>query len=103
MIFTINFSPIKSASFLETWTIGPKFLQTIPIPVQAQKILAWTGIIFYFVFQDHLKGNFLNSQQPMIVCEVSWLNFDNVFIIFEKIVEIQDQHHLSLNLDRDRL
>ena len=47
---------------------GPIFLQTIPIPVQAQKNWAWTGIIFDFVFQDHLKGNFLNSQQPMIVC-----------------------------------
>ena len=54
---------------------GPIFLQKIPIPVQAQKIWAWTGIIFDFVFQDHLKGNFLNSQQPMIVCEVSWFNF----------------------------
>ena len=40
------------------------FLQTIPIP----------GSFFTFC----LKGYFLNSQQPMIVCEVSWLIFDNV-------------------------
>ena len=41
----------------------------------------WTVIIFdwmillrIFVFRDHLKGHFWNSQQPIIVYEVSWLN-----------------------------
>ena len=60
---------------------GPIFLQTTPILVQVKKI----GIIFdcmillrIFVFRDHLKGNFLNSQQPISVCEVSWLNFYHV-------------------------
>ena len=30
------------------------------------------------VFSDHLKANFWNSQEPIIVYEVSWLSFDNV-------------------------
>ena len=53
--------------------IGPIFLQ----------ILSWIEIIFdlmillmIFIFQDHWKGNLWNSQQPNIVYEVSWLNFD---------------------------
>ena len=59
---------ISESAWIGIDGIGPIFLQTIPIPVQAQKIWAWTGIIFEFVFQDHLKANFLCSQQPMIVC-----------------------------------
>ena len=61
---------------------GPILLQTIPIPVQVKKNWAWTGIIFdsmillRIVFRDHLKG--WNSQQAIILYEVSWLNFDNV-------------------------
>ena len=69
----------------DTCDNGPIFLQTIPIPVQAQNIWAWNGIIFdwmillrIFVFRDHLNGNFWNSQQPIIVYDVSWLNFDDV-------------------------
>ena len=61
--------------------IGPIFLQTIPIPVQAQKNWSWIRIIFdwmillrIFVFRDHLKENIWDSQQPIIVYEVSWLN-----------------------------
>ena len=66
--------------------IGPIFLHTIPIPVQAQKIWTWTGIIFdwmilsrIFVFRDH-------SQQPIIVYEVSLLNFDNVCLYYAHYV-----------------
>ena len=33
------------------------------------------------VFSDHLKANFWNSQEPIIVYEVSWLSFE-VFIMY---------------------
>ena len=48
-----------------------------------------------FVFWDH-------SQQPMIVYEVSWLNFDNVRL-YHAHYHFQDLYPLSLNRDRDRL
>ena len=87
-----------------------------PDPGSVLKNWSWIGIIFdwmillrIFVFQNHLKGNFLSSQQLVIVYEVSWLNFDMYFfimyimcqIIFEEKAEIQHQHPLSLNRDRD--
>ena len=55
-------------------------MQTILIKVQAQKNWAWIGIIFdlMVLFSGSFERNFLNSQQPMIVYEVLWLNFDNV-------------------------
>ena len=71
------------SSMREKLDIGPIFLQTIPILVQAQKNWSWIGIIFdwmillrIFVFRDHLKGHFWDSQQPIIVYELSWLSFD---------------------------
>ena len=61
------------------------------------------------VFSDHLIANFWNSQEPIIVYEVSWLSFDNLilyhvvhyvsFNIWKK-AEVQDQYHLSLNPDQ---
>ena len=77
--------------------IGPIFLQTIPIPVQAQKIWSWTGIIW--------KENFgtVNSLLScMSFCD--WIVIMQVFtmynmclIIFEEKAEMQDQYPLSLN------
>ena len=77
--------PYVAAKMERDIDIGPIFLQTIPILAKAKKIWTWTGIIFdwmivlrIFVFRDHLKGHFWNSQQPIIVYEVSWLNYDNL-------------------------
>ena len=75
---------------LHTWANksinnGPILLQTIPIPVHVKNNWAWTGIIFDWLilfkdlcFSGLFERTFLDSQQPIIVYEVSWLNFDNV-------------------------
>ena len=60
------------------------------------------------VFSDHLKANFWNSKEPIIVYEVSWLSFDSVSlyhvhyvpVIFEEKAEVQDQYPLSLSPDQ---
>ena len=35
-------------------------------------------LLMIVVFSDHLKAHFWNSQEPIIVYEVSWLSFDNL-------------------------
>ena len=55
-----------------------RILQTIPIPVQAEKIWTWTGIIFDWMILPRIFNFLDHSQQPNIVYEVSWMNFDNV-------------------------
>ena len=48
------------------------------IQIQAQIFWAWTGIIFDWMILSRILVFWDHSQQPMIVYEVSWLNFDNV-------------------------
>ena len=59
--------------------IGPIFLQTIPIPVQAQIFFDWMILLRIFILRDHLKGNFWDSQQPIIVYIMCLIGVFHVF------------------------